>query len=99
MNSANRDPRQRKVGEASKHTMRERCVTGPPEIVAAEQFSMMPQSDYAMFDFNEFERRSPSTVEDKHHDAHRPVHEIDYRGEDALERFCLAERDELCKRR
>ena len=93
MKSANRDPRQRKVGEVSKQTMRERCVNGPPEIVAAEQFKMTPtQSDYFMFDFNELERRSPITVEDKHHDVHRPVHERDYRGEDALERFRLAEK-------
>ena len=71
--------------------MGERCVDGPPEIVATEQFSMTPQSEYSVFDFNELERRSPSTVEDDHHDVHRPVHERDYRGEDALERFRLAE--------
>ena len=87
MKSANRDPRQRKIEDISKQTLRERCVNGPPEIVAVEQFSMMPQSDYSMFDFNELERRSPSTVQDEHHDVHRPVHEREYRGEDALEGF------------
>ena len=85
--SANRDPRQRNVGEIMKQKVRERCVDGPPEIVAVEHFSMTPQSDYSMFDFNELERRSPSTVEDEHHDVHWPGHERDYRGEDALERF------------
>ena len=64
-------PRQHKVGEISKQIMRERCVNGPPEIVAAEQSSMTLRSDYSMFDFNELERRSPSTVEDEHHDIHR----------------------------
>ena len=78
--SASIDPQQR-----MKQTSRERHVDGPPENVGTEQFIMTPQSDHSLFDFDELETLGQ-------HEVHRPVHERDYRGEDAQERFRLAER-------
>ena len=50
-----------------------------------EQFNMTPQSDHSMFDFDELDN-----IEER--EVHRPVHEREYRCEDAIERFRLAER-------
>ena len=76
--SASIDPRQR-----IEETPRERSSDVPSkccEGVVPEQFNMTPQSDHSLFDFDELDNLEEREV-------HRPVHEREYRGEDAIERF------------
>ena len=53
--SASIDPRQRKIGQIMKQTLRERHVDGPPEHVVTEQFIMTPPLDHSLFDLDELE--------------------------------------------
>ena len=80
--SASIDPRQR-MEETQRETFSDipsKCREG----LVPEQFNMTPQLDHSMVDFDELDNLEEREV-------HRSVHEREYRGEDAIERFRLAE--------
>ena len=83
--SASRDPRQRNCADAGRQMMSEDMLRTPMTL-PTERYNLTPvhgSNDSGMFNFDELEAKSPS--EDSGYDA------FEFRGEDAHERFRIAE--------